>query len=89
MSDYEVYMAEQAPAREEMGKWLKKHFRPMQEISGWDSEEEAWIDSNAEIDVALELQEEFGVRYLQRTIDEVAGELVNQYGDWGRPDLAG
>jgi len=89
MSDYEVYLAEQAPAREEMGNWLRKNFRPMQEISGWDSEEEEWIEAHAEIDVALELQEEFGGKYLERTIDELAGEFVNEDGDWGRPDLAG
>lgn len=88
MFENELYRAEQAAARAEMEPWVLDRYRPMNEISGWDSEDEEWINADAEIDLAYELQNEFGKRYKKRMIDEVAGQLVFESGDWGRAELA-
>lgn len=85
MDEYEIYKATLAEAEVELEAWTKQHLRPMNEISGWDSEDEVWIEADAEVDLANELQDEFGDRYPAAIIDTVAGQLVCDYGDWGRP----
>ena len=74
MNDVESYRAELTAARKEIEPCLTERSRPMVKISTRD----------AEIDVAFELQEEFGSRYTKRTIAEVAGLLAHDQGDWGR-----
>ena len=87
MDDLEAYRKELATAKTEMGDWLKKNFKPMQELSSYDVEDEVWRDNDVEIDVVAELTDEFGDKYDADMIDTVAGALVCDYGDWGRSGL--
>jgi hypothetical protein len=87
MDDLEAYQNELAAAKAEMEDWLKRNFTPMQDFSSYDAEDEAWRDEDAEIDVFAELKDEFGDKYDAAIIDTVAGQLVCDYGDWGRSGL--
>ncbi|RUT39796.1 hypothetical protein WG29040_05615 [Pseudomonas sp. PAMC 29040] len=89
MSDHEDFKAEIAHARAVMEPWVRDHYQPMQLISTQDSETGDWIDDDAEIDLYAELHDEFGDRFGERLINEVAGELEAEEGDWGRPERAG
>lgn len=85
MDDDEIFKATMARAEVELKAWTKQNLRPMSELSAWDSEDEVWVEADAEVDLAYELQDEFGDQYPANIIETVAGQLVCDYGDWGRP----
>lgn len=80
--DKAVKVIDVPSARDEMRRWVKLTYSPLIQFAFHDSESEngySWPD----VDIVYELQAEFGDKYPEELIEEVAGKLEAEEGPWG------
>ena len=72
----------EADATQEMKEWARRRFTPLIEFAFYDSESEngfAW----PEVDIAYELEEQFGGRFPSEMIRKIGIDLEVDEGPWG------
>lgn len=84
------YMAERTidveDATQEMSDWARQKYTPLIEFAYYDSESPTGY-SWPEVDMALELSEEFGGKFPDELITQVGNDLDVSEGPWGLEDF--